>query len=30
MKVNLGEEKIFTFNELGQKKGKISFTLSEF
>ena len=30
MRVNLGEEKIFTFNELGQKKGKISFTLSEF
>ena len=29
MKVDLDEEKIFTFNELGQKKGKISFTLSE-
>ena len=30
MKVDLDEEKIFTFNELGQKKGKISFTSSEF
>ncbi len=30
MSLALDEEKIFTFNELGQKKGKISFTLSEF